>query len=644
MSFRLRSVVVYNESGDSRLIEFQRSGLNVLTGVAKKGKSAIIDIVDYCLGRNECYVAAGVIWEHVSWFGVEIVQADDVLFIGRRCPGEGKRTSPDIFVRRGEFESLPLFEDLRKNETEEGLTSLVTRLCGIAENEHRPVSGSRRPLGATIRHALFVCLQKQDEIASRDRLFHRQGEPFIPQAIKDTMPYFLGAVEEEHFLWQSELDDARSQLARLEARRDAGRSDEEAMRGRIRRLLRDAHRVGLVGDEVGLDSVGEGLAVLRTVEQSDVRSPGIVAGRTEAIGRLENEVRLLQERLNEVIGDIGTTRHFLREQNTYTREVGEQRARLETVGLYTGSSDGDHVCPVCESRLEVATASQSDLEESLKELDKQLQAVGAERPHLQERLDSLGKRRADVEAAIVSMQRDLERAYADDERARLQRDEAIERARVVGRIGALVDDAGREDDRTALDLQIEEARARVAMLSDRVDMEDVEERVFTFLNLIADYMTEYAGRLELEHAEGRIRLDLKRLSVVAETVSGPIPLYRIGSGENWVGYHVVALLALHRWFRERQRPVPGFLVLDQPSQAHYPADSDADSVDDVDRVAVHKLFRFLHEESARIGEGFQLIVLDHASFDDDWFEDAVVENWRGDAGLIPAEWIGGEGA
>ena len=639
MSFTLRSVVVYNGRGESRSIGFRPSGLNVLTGVAKKGKSAIIDILDYCLGRSECYVAAGVIWEHTSWFGVEIVQADDVLFIGRRCPYEGKRTSPDIFVRRGEFRSLPSHGDLRKNETEEGLTSLVTRLCGIVENEYRPVSGFRRPLEATIRHALFVCLQKQDEIASRDRLFHRQGEPYIPQAIKDTMPYFLGAVAEDHFLWQSELDDARGMLGRLEARRNAGRRDEDAMRGTVRRLLRDAQRVGLVGDDGGSDSLEDGLGVLRSVAQSDVRSPEIVARGSEAIVRLENEVRSLQERLNEVIGDIGATRHFLREQNTYTSEVGEQRARLAALGLYTGSSDQDDVCPVCESRLEAPTASHSDLVQSLAELDKQLDAVGAERPHLLERLDGLGKRRVEVEAAIVAMQRDLARTYADDERARLQRDEAIERARVIGRIGALVDDAGLEDDMASLDLQIEEARARVVMLADRVDMDEVEERVFTFLNLIADYMTEYASRLELEHAEGRIRLDLKRLSVVAETVSGPIPLYRIGSGENWVGYHVVALLALHRWFRERQRPVPGFLVLDQPSQAHYPADSDADSAEDVDRVAVHRLFRFLHDESVRIGEGFQLIVLDHASFDDDWFEADVVENWRGDAGLIPAEWI-----
>ena len=190
---------------------------------------------------------------------------------------------------------------------------------------------------------------------------------------------------------------------------------------------------------------------------------------------------------------------------------------------------------------------------------------------------------------------------------------------------------------------IDEAWRRVAVLAERVSADDVEERVYTFLNLIADHMTSYASGLDLEHAEGRIRLDLKKLSVVAETVTGPIPLNRIGSGENWVGYHVVTLLALHRWFRERGRPIPGILVFDQPSQAHYPPDSDQsggiDGLQDADRRAVHNLFEFMHSTSQEIGDGFQLIVLDHAHLDDDWFNASVVEEWRGDAALVPVEWM-----
>ena len=642
MSFTVRSVSVYGIGGECRTVTFRSAGLNILTGRAKTGKSSIIDILDYCFGRSECYVAEGIIRKYVSWFGVEIENKDDLLFIGRCNPGPGKRTSPDIHIRRGRHDGPPEFADLHRNTTEDALIRLLSRFAGIVENENRPLTGTRGPLQATIRHALFFCFQKQDEIASRDRLFHRQGDQFIPQAIKDTIPYFLGAVDEEHFLRQNELDDARLSLRQLETRREAMKSDDDRAHARIRRFVLEARRVGLVNEDFEPTHVELALEELERVVGMDLQSPTIVSRSSEVIGRLENEIRTLHRQLDDVQNGIRATTHFIREQTNYTTEVNEQRARLVSLNLYTGTSDTDDMCPLCETHLETPTPAMADLSSSLRVLEEQLETVGAERPQLQERLDAFGKKRSNIENAIVSIQRDLERAYVDDEKARIQRDQVIERARVVGRISAFLDQSNLSDEREDVDALIEEARRRVDVLAERVSADDVEERVYTFLNLIADHMTSYASGLALEHAEGRIRLDLKKLSVVAETVAGPISLNRIGSGENWVGYHVVTLLALHRWFREQGRPVPGILVFDQPSQAHYPPEADQsggiDQLQDADRRAVHDLFEFMHTASQAIGEGFQLIVLDHAHLDDDWFNASVVEEWRGEEALVPVEW------
>jgi hypothetical protein len=65
-------------------------------------------------------------------------------------------------------------------------------------------------------------------------------------------------------------------------------------------------------------------------------------------------------------------------------------------------------------------------------------------------------------------------------------------------------------------------------------------------------MTRYADQLDLEEWDGPLRLDLRNVTVVADALEGPIPLYRMGSGENWVGYHVLAHLALHKWFRQKK--------------------------------------------------------------------------------------------
>ncbi len=643
MSFTIKSVSIYSFAGDLRTVQFSRHGLNILTGRAKTGKSSIIDILDYCFGRSECYVAEGIIRRSVSWYAVEIQNHDDVLFIARRNPDPDKTTSPDIFIRRGQYDEAPIYPELQKNTTEEALIRLLTRFAGIIENEHRPLTGTRGPLQATIRHAIFLCFQKQDEIASRDRLFHRQGDQFIPQAIKDTLPYFLGAVDEDHFLRQNELDDARQELRKLEAQKEALKRNSEESNQRIRRFILDAKRVGIIDQSFETQDNALALAELQKAASTEIDSPTILSDSADIIVRLQNELDTLHHQFGDVQNDIRATRHFLTEQTSFSKEASEQRARLSSIGLFKGQTENDKICPVCDSQLAVPTASAAALQSSLENIDGQLSAVAAESPHLQQRLDELNKSGADIRAAIVATQRNLERAYRDDERARAQRDQVIERARVSGRIGAFLDQTSAADEHEDIDRLIDSAKRKVEALEARVSTDDIGQRIDTFLNLIADYMTEYAKDLELEHADGRIRLDLKKLTVVADTFTGPIPLNRIGSGENWIGYHVVTHLALHRWFRDQGRPVPGILVFDQPTQAHYPPETDqdgrVDSLQDADRRAVQRLFELMRDASDDIGEHFQVLVLDHAHLDEDWFEASIIEEWRGDKALVPKSWI-----
>ena len=410
-----------------------------------------------------------------------------------------------------------------------------------------------------------------------------------------------------------------------------------------RRVFLIARRVGLIDEDFDFTDVESALKELRRILATDPRSPTVISDGGGVIIQLENELHVLHRQLDDVQNSIRTTRDFVRAQTSYASEVDEQRARLVSLELYVGDSDTDHICPLCEAHLDRQTPAAADLIESLRVLQRQLDSVGVERPHLDEHLSALGKRRIEIENKIVSTQRELERAYEQNERARVVRDQAIERARGVGQIGALLERIDLADEKHDIDILIAEAQEQVEMLMNQLDAGEVEERVYTFLNLIADRMTEYASDLDLEHADRRMRLDLKRLSVVAETVNGPIPLRRIGSGENWVGYHVVTFLALHHWFRTQHRPVPGILVFDQPSQAHYPPDADhrrgAHLLQDADRRAVHKMFEFMYHRSEDIGEGFQLIVLDHAHLEEDWFNESVVEEWRGDLALIPHEWL-----
>ena len=641
MSFAINSITIYSFSGELRTVTFKCSGLNIITGQSQTGKSALIDIIDYCFGRSECYVAEGVIRQHVSWFGVEIQNRDDVLFIARRNPGSTRRTSPDIYIRRGKFDTLPIYHELQKNIAEDGLTPLISQFSGISENEHRPVTGTRLPLQATIRHAMFLCIQKQDEIGNRERLFHRQGDPFIPQAIKDTLPYFLGAVDEDHFIKQAELDVARSKLRELEAKLQNQNWATEDSIQRVRQFINDGKRVGIIEQTFESTDIDTILVKLRSAINVDIASTDIISDSGETITRLQDEQKTLREQLRYVVEEVRATRLFMSEQNAFTREASEQKSRLASIGLYKTDADGT-ACPICENHLKKPIPSTTAINSSLEQISQNLEQVGVDSPHLQQKLARLGEGKSKLERALVESQRELGQAYASDARAQSQREMIIERARIIGRISAFLEQVGQGQESNGLEEQIEKARKVVEVLEETIGNDEIRQRLDTFLNLISHKMSKYARCLELEHGSDSVRLDLNKLTVVADTPQGPIPLNRMGSGENWIGYHVLTYLALHNWYRSKNRPVPGFLIFDQPSQAHYPPDQDKDislePLQDADSRAVHDLFKLMYEVSKEIGDGFQLIVLDHVHINEDWFKNATVEEWRGDKFLVPIGW------
>ena len=50
------------------------------------------------------------------------------------------------------------------------------------------------------------------------------------------------------------------------------------------------------------------------------------------------------------------------------------------------------------------------------------------------------------------------------------------------------------------------------------------------------------------------------------------------------------------------------------------------------------MFRFIFDVTKELAPDFQVVITDHADLVDDWYQDAVVERWRGPNKLVPVEW------
>lgn len=643
MSLQIASIVIYNYEGERRAIPFYPGRLNILTGASKTGKSAIIDIIDYVTGRSECYVADGVIRKCTQWYGILFQLNESQIFIARRNPEPGKLSHGDIYIARGSALEIPGCDALYKNTTVSAVEAFLGAVIGINENEHRPPGPTRPSLEANFRHALLFCFQDQNDIDSKQRLFHRQDDGFIAQAIRDTLPYFLGAMDEDRLLQQAQLDDERKLLRQLERQVKEAESLDDATFPRARALLEEAKMAGLSDDRTVATSYEACIALLQGFsERGTYSDAATVSDHDDTLARLRAERQGMRSELERLNREIRETRAFTSESSGYEREAREQRARLSVIHLIKSSGDLHH-CPLCQSQLENAPPSVMQLSHSLAELSQQLEAVEAENPRLQKRLADLQIQENALLDRLRENQRSISNCIQQTEYLRIQQENFMLQARTLGKIAQYLDTVRDAGQQSGLRTRLENQRLTVRLLEERLDPTAVREKLAAFLNIIGRYMTEYSEQLDLEHQGSNLRLDIRRLTVVADTLDGPVPLYRMGSGENWVGYHILAHLALHRWFRQKNRPVPGFLILDQPSQAHYPPEKDnegaIDALKNEDQNAVNRLFSLISHAAQTLTPDLQIIVMDHADLKDDWFQDAVSDRWRNGVKLIPPGWI-----
>lgn len=644
MKFQIFNILVYGTNGQIRSIELKPDAVNIITGRSGTGKSALIHIVDYCLGRKECNVYAGVIRKYVEWYAVKLQISSGEIFIARRNPEPGKESSEDIYIERGTSLSFPEARNLTKNSNLDTLTSILNQILGIGEYAHEPKAGQTRKTGtADIGKALFYCFQEQSEIDDQKFLFHRQGEPFLPQSIKDYLPYFLGAITDEFIQNKEELRKLNRKLKQVESRiaernRLKGQNFERAFA-----LLNEAKSVDLIAADEPLQASWDNVrqlieaALARNID-SDPAEPNV-----DVLNDLFDRQQQIRESYRIAAAELRSLKDLKRSSNGFGSEMEEQKSRLESINIFGHTSDPNS-CPLCSSTLPSAVPSAEAIRASLTDIDSQLEAVTNDTPHLDAMIAKTEDQLADIKRLLDEVKTSIISLQTTDQRISDLRDFSSRRAMIKGRLSLylenmpakVVDDS---DDKLEAEKLAEQIRAIEAVLND----EALAERLESILSLVSAQITSLARKLEIEHSDSPMRLDLKKLTIVADHADeGPIPMPKMGSGETWVGLHLVTHLALHNWFFKKQRPVPQFLFLDQPSQAYFPPDTSAETVRDEievtnpDRQSVIRMFKLIVEET----KNFQVIVTEHADIREDWYQALVRENWwDGTLKLVPIEWI-----
>jgi hypothetical protein len=623
--------------------------VNVISGASKTGKSAVIPIIDYCLGADKCPIPVGVIRENCAWFGIVVETVEGQKLLARREPGDQQKTGDMVLIEGPQVEVPGRIDE--KNTNVDTVKSVLNRLAGLTNLEFEPGTESGFKSRPSFRDLMAFTFQPQNIVANPDVMFFKADTTEHREKLKTIFPYILGAITASILQARFELDRLNRILRRKEVELRGIVSATLAWQLEAQGWLRQAIELGLLPADQTIPVDWPSIVdLLRRIVASNGRNArptlagiDVTLTRLETLRREESEVA---GKLSEHRQRLNELRRLLESSEAYGGAMRIQRDRLALASWLRGMVDididdpfvklgqggRDQLLTLCDNldALEVRLKSHPSVSDTLdKEMMRQRSAA-------EEVLGRLNE----IRSEIANLERDSEAAReAADHFDRIER--------FLGRLEQALQLYDRADQSSDLRNEIAELRTEIEQLQRIISEAEIRRKLSNALSRIENSTSQLVPRLDAEWPDAPVRLIVDDLTVKVIRGSRDDYLWEIGSGANWLAYHVALTLALQKFFlAEPNHFVPGLLIYDQPSQVYFPKrtahEDDADSVTlrDQDVVAVRKVFALLGEEVQAAGGRLQIIVLDHAD-EGVWGGLAGVdltEEWRGSA-LVPSGWL-----
>lgn len=651
MYFQLLKLILWPRTDEKpRELDFHPGVVNVISGASKTGKSAVIPIIDYCLASDKCAIPVGVIRENCSWFGIVIDTVEGQKLLARREPGDQQSTGDMVLIEADTIEVPHRIEG--KDTTQGNVKKVLDRLAGLTNLGFDPDSDAASQSRPSFRDLMAFTFQPQNIVANPDVMFFKADTSEHRDKLKTIFPYILQAVTAEVLQARHELDRLNRILRRREIDLRALVTAGNAWRLEATSWIRQAIEFGLLpSDQVIPTEWPEIVDLLRGIvaSNSEAAHPTI-AGIDAALVRLrelrDEESRVAAE-LTQRRQRLSELRRLIESSDAYGSALRIQRDRLSISEWLKQLVPEDRPEDVVAMLGEGGREKVEQLSDALSAIEVRLRT----HPSVSDTLDKeILRLRAEAETSLIRLN-EIKREIGLLERNSRQAKQAIDRfdrmERFLGRLEQALELYDKTDQSAGLRQQIDVLKAQIAELQRRVSEGEIQRKLRNAIDSIEATTGRLIPRLDAEWPEAPVRLMIQDLTVKVIRGTRDDYLWEIGSGANWLAYHVALTLALQTFFLSLpHHPVPGLLIYDQPSQVYFPrrtaGDQKADPVTwrDQDVEAVRKVFALLGEQVAAANGRLQVIVLDHAD-EDVWGDlDNVVlaEQWR-DHALVPLGWL-----
>lgn len=652
----LKFIGLFDKQGKIHGVELKQ-GMNLITGRSSTGKSALIEIFDYCMGSSEDTIPHGVIKENASIFFLWININSIDYIIARDVNGRDFYLVDNPVVDNIWSLDTTIFDehDLSREDYKIQLGILfgidAQNTAETAEQLNDKRKGAGRP---SVRNMMSFVLQHQNLVANKQAIFYRFDQKEKRDETTNQFKVFAGFVDANYYALSVEASILQDKIDKLRRKLD---NAQEVIHETYNKLLDD---ISIYSDITGnqiLEDLTEELFMENPVhykEEMDNLDFYEIKINTDNQPQLD-KYRRLEADENKLMAELRETQIHLEEVISSIEYIETYKTALEHTSRPKDLTINYSVCPFCHQHTPYTTNEANGLALAINNLNDELKGIPSivrplheERLQLKEKIEDLKIRLKDIGRSkddLMEIIEELRRNYS------LQKQAYKTIYKISSRIEIATNEAIKE-----LYSSIETLHEQLKNKLNILKSYNLNQKTILAERTIRQSMEKYRKVIKFESSldEYSLIFDINKLELYfkkgMDDAGEKKYLRAIGSGANWLNAHLCLFLALADFFYTQPKStIPSLLFFDQPSQVYFPSQKDTgntfkpeeNSIGKVDEdlIAVNNIFTLLYTFCNEHGNGIQIIVTDHA--DDlvieglDNFEDIVRARWRKEGdGLI----------
>jgi len=616
MNCYVREISIFSKDGEKRSVELKQ-GLNIITGNSKTGKSALIEIVDYCLCSSTSQIPQGEIMKFGYRFCVILQLQNKSLIISRKKYLEGGASRMAVIVEVDEsiisnitndyllnLPEIPIKSAQKEIETHIGLN-----VSNMAENNDYEDYRTNENRKASLRDMTSFFFQHQNLIANKHALFYRFDDNSKRESVILSFPVFAGIVDDNFYFLNRQLDEKRKQLRQIELSIARQQKADEQLDRDLKESFKSYYAI--IGKYLDYNlSVNELLKL-----KGNLPNYTLLTAITDDTQNRYNALKSqFNEKNNQLIREKKKYKDLENSENYANSYINELELLERKNNNIKESFSAD--CPICGKPHEALSNDFKEVKQAKEHLVLDIKRASnykvsymKEKQEIQKNINSLQQ---EIRILLPQIET-LEKNFSTIKNNKALNERAIyAKARLDLKIEEYEGKKG-----IKIDTDTTELKADIELLEAQVKAYSKENEFRKFEDFLATNMNKIANKLDFEKELKPIAFNFKLQDFsFSHTLENKyIRISEMGSGANWLACHLALSLSfIHLFSLQKDSPVPSFLFLDQPSQIYFPKDFDINKDEDIKQVAnIYKaILEEIEEIKRKVGYEPQIVISDHA--------------------------------